>query len=93
MLTFQGFTRQRAPDVSHLASCTLIPTVGLFFAETPVLYAPLGPASVAVAPDSYALPMFTVYTGKQPITDRNAPARRVPVAQVLRAVREVLARA
>lgn len=76
----------------HLASCTTIPVVGLFFAETPVLYAPLGPHAVAVAPDTYALPMFTVYTGKQPIASRNAPARRVSVDRVLAAVRSVARR-
>ncbi len=73
----------------HLAACTDLPVVGLFFAETPVLYAPLGRRSAVVAPDTYALPMFTVYTGKQPIAARNAPARRVTVAQVLAAVRRV----
>ena len=70
----------------------LLQIVGLLFAETPVLYAPLGRRCVAVAPATYALPMFTVYTGKQPIADRNAPARRVTVTQVLGAVRSVLAR-
>ncbi len=74
----------------HLAACCGIPVVGLFFAETPVLYAPLGAKSVSVAPDTYALPMFTVYTGKQPIATRNAPARRVDVARVLAAVQSVI---
>lgn len=77
----------------HLAACTGIPIVGLFFAETPVLYAPLGARSESVAPVTYALPMFTVYTGKQPIATRNAPARRVGVPEVLAAVRRVLGRA
>lgn len=70
----------------HLAAAAGARVVGLFLAETPVLYGPLGPRAVAVCPRVYALPLFTVYTGKQPVTDDNGPARAVSVEAVLAAV-------
>jgi ADP-heptose:LPS heptosyltransferase len=73
----------------HLAALSGAPVVGLFLAETPVLYAPLAARRAVVARRLYSLPAFTVYTGKQPVVPGNLVARETSVAEVLSAVRRV----
>ena len=48
----------------HLACLVDAPIVGLFFADSPTLYAPLGSRVRSVAPDLYSIPLFSVYNGK-----------------------------
>jgi len=74
----------------HLAAAAGARVVGLFLAETPVLYAPLGRRALAVAPDRYALPLFTVYTGKVPVAAGGGLANAVSVREVLAAVAAVM---
>jgi len=81
----------------HLACLVDAPTIGLFFADTPVLFAPLGSRVRSVAPDLYSIPLFTVYNGKDVAVGRpsleigNAAACTVPLETVLREARELLA--
>lgn len=81
----------------HLACLTDTPVVGLFFADTPTLFAPLGSRTAAVAPRLYSIPLFTVYNGKDVVVGRptdvisNVPARTVSVATVMDEVRRLLA--
>lgn len=81
----------------HLACLGRVPTVGLFFADSPTLFAPLGAKKSYVAPSLYSLPLFTVYNGKDVLigkpTDeiKNTLARAVSVDEVMNKVREVLA--
>lgn len=73
----------------HLACLVDTPVVGLFFADTPTLFAPLGTKVAAVTPDLYSMPLFTVYNGKDIVvgraTDgvRNTAACTVSVDEVL----------
>jgi ADP-heptose:LPS heptosyltransferase len=82
----------------HLACLVDAPTVGLFFADSPTLFAPLGSNVRAVAPDLYSIPLFTVYNGKDVAAGRasaevtNAAACTVSVEEVMTEVRAVLAR-
>src|SRR5206468_9639432 len=48
----------------HLACLVDAPIVGLFFADSPVLFAPLGSRVRSVAPALYSIPLFSVYNGK-----------------------------
>jgi ADP-heptose:LPS heptosyltransferase len=81
----------------HLACLVDAPTVGLFFADTPALFAPLGSRVRTVAPDLYSIPLFTVYNGKDVAVGRpsleigNAAACTVEMEQVLREARDLLA--
>jgi ADP-heptose:LPS heptosyltransferase len=74
----------------HLACLVDVPIVGLFFAETPVLFAPLAEKAVSISPNLYSIPLFTVYTGKKIIADENVASRTVTVDRVLDKVKELL---
>jgi len=80
----------------HLACLVDTPVVGLFFADTPTLFAPIGTRVRSVGPDLYSLPLFTVYNGKDVVAgtplDRieNVPARATSVARVMEDVRALL---
>lgn len=81
----------------HLACLVDAPIVGLFFADSPTLFAPLGSRVRSIVPDLYSIPLFTVYNGKDVAVGRpsmeigNAAACSVPLETVLRAARELLA--
>ncbi|HUJ63375.1 MAG TPA: glycosyltransferase family 9 protein [Kofleriaceae bacterium] len=81
----------------HLACLVDAPIVGLFFADSPVLFAPLGSRVRAIAPELYSIPLFTVYNGKDVAVGRpsleigNAAACTVPLETVLHEARELLA--
>lgn len=81
----------------HLACLVDAPTVGLFFAESPTLFAPVGSRVRAVAPHLYSIPLFTVYNGKDESFGRpsaevsNAAACSVSLDDVLAAVRPLVA--
>ncbi len=81
----------------HLACLVDAPTVGLFFGDSPTLFAPLGTRVRSVAPPLYSIPLFSVYNGKDVAVGKpsheigNAAACTVSVDTVLEAVREVLA--
>jgi ADP-heptose:LPS heptosyltransferase len=83
----------------HLACLCDAPTVGLFFADSPTLFAPIGTHARAVAPALYSIPLFTVYNGKDASFGRpsaevtNAAACTVSIHEVLAACGEVLAAA
>jgi len=74
----------------HLACLVDAPTIGLFFADSPTLFAPVGSQVASVAPDAYGLPLFTVYNGKDVLHGRaaggiqNVLAQTVTVDEVLR---------
>jgi ADP-heptose:LPS heptosyltransferase len=80
----------------HLGCLVDAPTVGLFFADSPTLFAPLGSRVRAIAPELYSIPLFTVYNGKDVAVGRpsaevgNAAACTVPVERVMRACNELL---
>ncbi len=80
----------------HLACLVDAPTVGLFFADSPTLFAPIGSRVRAVVPALYSIPLFTVYNGKDITVGRpareitNAAACTVSVDEVMTAVHEVL---
>jgi len=48
----------------HLACLVDAPIIGLFFADSPTLFAPLGSRVRSVAPPLYSIPLFSVYNGK-----------------------------
>jgi ADP-heptose:LPS heptosyltransferase len=81
----------------HLGCLVDAPTVGLFFADSPTLFAPLGTRVRSVAPELYSIPLFTVYNGKDVAVGRpsleigNAAACTVPVEAVMREAHELLA--
>ena len=81
----------------HLACLVDAPIVGLFFADSPTVFAPLGSRVKSVAPDLYSIPLFTVYNGKDVAVGRptleigNAAACTVSVDQVMREAHELLA--
>jgi len=66
----------------HLASLLRIPTVGLFGAETPTLYAPLNERATVLCKQLYSVPMFTVYNGKQSTLTENIPLQLITVDEV-----------
>ncbi len=80
----------------HLACLVDAPIVGLFFADTPTVFAPLGSRTTSIAPPLYSIPLFTVYNGKDVVAGRpvdtikNNAARSVPVERVLAEVRSML---
>jgi ADP-heptose:LPS heptosyltransferase len=81
----------------HLACLVDAPVIGLFFADSPVLFAPLGSRVRSVAPDLYSIPLFSVYNGKDVAVGRpskevsNTAACSVPLETVMREARELLA--
>jgi ADP-heptose:LPS heptosyltransferase len=81
----------------HLACLVDAPTIGLFFAESPTLFAPLGTNVRAIAPRLYSIPLFTVYNGKDESMGKpmaqvsNAAACAVSLADVMAEVRPMLA--
>lgn len=80
----------------HLACLVDVPVVGLFFADTPTLFAPLAQKARSVAPDLYSLPLFTVYNGKDVVSGKpmesleNVAARAISVERVMSDVRSLL---
>jgi len=81
----------------HLACLVDAPVIGLFFADTPTLFAPLGSRVRSVAPKLYSMPLFSVYNGKdvavgKPVSEiGNTAACTVPVETVMTEARELLA--
>ncbi|HVK72638.1 MAG TPA: glycosyltransferase family 9 protein [Kofleriaceae bacterium] len=81
----------------HLACLVDAPVVGLFFADSPTLFAPIGSRVRSVVPPLYSIPLFTVYNGKDITVGRpageitNAAACTVTVDDVMAAVHEVMA--
>jgi len=81
----------------HMACLVDAPVVGLFFADSPVIYGPIGSRTASVSPSLYCIPLFTVYTGKDVVAGRsvdtidNTAARTVSVEQVMRQCRALLA--
>lgn len=81
----------------HLACLVDTPVVGLFFADTPTLFAPIGSRTASVAPPLYSMPLFTVYNGKDIVvgrpTDvvRNTAACTVSVETVMTEARKLIA--
>ncbi len=80
----------------HLACLADAPTIGLFFADSPTLFAPLGQNVSAIVPSLYSIPLFTVHNGKDVAAGRpstqvtNAASLTVPVDAVLERARELL---
>lgn len=81
----------------HLACLVDAPVIGLFFADSPVLFAPIGSRARSVAPELYSIPLFSVYNGKDVAVGRpssevsNTAACSVPLETVMREARELLA--
>jgi len=81
----------------HLACLVDAPIVGLFFADTPSLFAPIGSRVRCVAPTLYSIPLFSVYNGKDVAVGKpssevgNAAACTVTVETVMHEARELLA--
>ncbi|TMQ06108.1 MAG: glycosyltransferase family 9 protein [Deltaproteobacteria bacterium] len=81
----------------HLACLVDAPIVGLFFADTPTLFAPVGSRVRCVAPPLYSIPLFTVYNGKDVAVGKpsseigNAAACSVSLETVMTQVHELLA--
>jgi ADP-heptose:LPS heptosyltransferase len=81
----------------HLACLVDAPVIGLFFADSPTLYAPVGSRVRSVAPALYSIPLFSVYNGKDVAVGKpsnevgNAAACTVPLETVMREARELLA--
>jgi ADP-heptose:LPS heptosyltransferase len=80
----------------HLACLVDTPVVGLFFADTPTLFAPIGTRAAAVAPPLYSMPLFTVYNGKDIVVGRstelirNIAACTVSVETVMEEARRIV---
>lgn len=80
----------------HLACLVDAPTIGLFFADSPTLFAPLGSRVRAVAPKLYSIPLFSVYNGKDVAVGKpsneitNAAACAVSLEDVMYEVRTLL---
>ncbi|MCE9576994.1 MAG: glycosyltransferase family 9 protein [Deltaproteobacteria bacterium] len=80
----------------HLACLVDAPIVGLFFGDSPTLFAPVGTRVRSVAPPLYSIPLFTVYNGKDITVGRkaseisNAVACTVSVDDVMIEVNAVL---
>ncbi|MBA3541147.1 MAG: glycosyltransferase family 9 protein [Deltaproteobacteria bacterium] len=81
----------------HLACLVDAPIIGLFFADTPTLFAPIGTRVRSVAPPLYSIPLFTVYNGKDVAIGRpsnevgNAAACTVQLETVMIEARSLLA--
>lgn len=81
----------------HMTCLVDAPVVGLFFADTPTLFAPLGSRVRCVAPPLYSIPLFSVYNGKDVAVGKpsseigNAAACSVSLDTVMAAARELLA--
>ncbi len=81
----------------HLACLVDAPIIGLFFADTPTLFAPIGSRVRSVAPALYSIPLFSVYNGKDVAVGKpsneigNNAACTVPVEEVMRHAHELLA--
>lgn len=81
----------------HLACLVDAPIVGLFFADSPTLFAPLGSRVRCVAPALYSIPLFSVYNGKDVAVGKpskevgNAAACTVTLDTVMASARELLA--
>ncbi len=81
----------------HLACLVDAPIVGLFFADSPTLFAPIGSRVRCVAPTLYSIPLFSVYNGKDVAVGKpssevgNAAACTVSVETVLHEARALLA--
>lgn len=81
----------------HLACLVDAPVIGLFFADTPILFAPIGSRVRSVAPALYSIPLFSVYNGKDVAVGKpsseigNNAACTVPVEDVMHHARELLA--
>jgi heptosyltransferase-2 len=81
----------------HLACLVDAPIVGLFFADTPTLFAPIGSRVRCVAPPLYSIPLFSVYNGKDVAVGKpsnevgNAAACTVSLETVMAQARELLA--
>lgn len=74
----------------HLASLTRTPTIGLFGAETPMLYGPLNEHARALCKPLYSVPMFTVYNGKESMLAKNIPLQLISVEEVFEAAEKYL---
>jgi ADP-heptose:LPS heptosyltransferase len=81
----------------HLACLVDAPIIGLFFADTPTLFAPIGTRVRCVTPKLYSIPLFSVYNGKDVAVGKpsnevgNAAACTVPLETVMAEARELLA--
>lgn len=81
----------------HLACLVDAPIIGLFFADSPTLFAPLGSRVRSVAPPLYSIPLFSVYNGKDVVVGKpasevgNAAACTVQLDTVMHEARELLA--
>jgi len=81
----------------HLACLVDAPIIGLFFADTPTLFAPIGTRVRSVAPELYSIPLFSVYNGKDVVVGKpsseiaNVAACTVSVDTVMKEARELLA--
>ena len=81
----------------HLACLVDAPIIGLFFADTPTLFAPIGSRVRCVAPKLYSIPLFSVYNGKDVAVGKpsseigNAAACTVELETVMHEARELLA--
>jgi ADP-heptose:LPS heptosyltransferase len=74
----------------HIACLTEVPIIALFFADTPTLFGPLSDKAHVISPQSYALPLYSVQTGKQPLVSTNLLARRVSPDIVFQVVQQIL---
>lgn len=81
----------------HLACLVDAPIIGLFFGDSPTLFAPIGTRVRSIAPQLYSIPLFSVYNGKDVAVGKpsseigNAAACTVPVEAVMTQARELLA--
>jgi ADP-heptose:LPS heptosyltransferase len=81
----------------HLACLVDAPIIGLFFADSPTLFAPIGTRTRSVAPALYSIPLFSVYNGKDVVVGKpasevgNAAACTVQLDTVMHEARELLA--
>jgi len=81
----------------HLACLVDAPIIGLFFADSPTLFAPIGSRVRSVAPELYSIPLFTVYNGKDVAIGKpsseigNAAACTVALETVMIEARALLA--
>ncbi len=69
----------------HLASLIKTPTIGLFGAETPVLYKPLNENAMVLCKSLYSVPMFTIYNGKESLLKKNIPIKLITASEVFKA--------
>lgn len=80
----------------HLACLVDAPIIGLFFADTPTLFAPIGTHTRCIAPSLYSIPLFSVYNGKDVAVGKpsnevgNAAACTVALETVMASARELL---